>query len=230
MSKAPSLMTSRAQKHANKLLVAIDWESAGDLFDEPLLAAGVVVGDGNGVVFSKTTFCRTVPPPEQFNQRTWTEFFMQTPTEKNGMFDGQALLRHINDEAQFADSEALVRGVYQHILDSVAQFGDGRELVLLSDNPLFDLGKFDAMLLKYGISKAPLRHSFKGGYVKVFDPSEQLHGMLDIEKPMVKALITAEHSHWPSEDALHIYQQQLAIWAVIGQRVRAFEYMRAFFT
>lgn len=220
MSKAPSCRTKDS-----KLYVAIDWESAGDLFEEPLLAAGVVVGDGNGKVLSKETFCCKVPPREQFNQRTWTEFFMRKPTAENGMFDGQALLTRIHNEAKYDDSEALVGAVYKHIIDKVAELGEGRQLVLLSDNPVFDLGKFDAMLLKYGISKAPLRHSFAGGYVKVYDPSEQMHGLLEHEKPLVKNLITASHSHWPSDDALHIYQQQLAIFEVVALRKQTFTYL-----
>lgn len=209
-----------ANERADAYYLALDWESAGDGWDHALLACGVVFGDQLGSVIESRRFCRTVPPRAEFQADTW-EWWHEPPSAKNDFFDGAALLARIDEQATFTTTPEIVKAVFDYVLSFETRFGPfGRgfgKLVLLGDNVLFDYGKMDAILCANKLTSKPIRQSFSG-YVKVYDPSEQLRALSDVDKYKVQARITAKHSHDPVDDALHIYQMQCAIDVVIASR------------
>lgn len=210
------------------LYAAIDIERTGVRFCDQTLAIGVVVGWGDGRVVAQRCFASAVPCDAAFEPACLAEFWHAPKDDK------RALLRRIDAAARRADGSARSE------LDMVHEFvdfmralharygpfgrGQKRRFELLSDNPDFDIGSIDRLMERAGYA-TPLRHIF-AGYVCVGDPSEARKALAEHERRWVSAQVTAAHDHWPVNDALCIYQQQLAVSALVECRHAALAYQQ----
>jgi hypothetical protein len=192
-----------------KYFLAVDIERTGPDFNHGILAIGVCFGKWNGEIIEQRAFCSPVPPSEKFDKKCFDEFWSKHP----------AVLERINKES----SEEMIPKFHAWLVSLESKYGPfGRKFresvvfKLVSDNPAYDIGMINLEFFKHGFSRS-MAEMFSD-YVPTDDPSEQVRGLTSGEKVSVYAAVTAEHDHWPANDATHIFQQRCAVEEVFISR------------
>lgn len=184
--------------HETPVLIAIDIETGGDSpATNPLFAVGVCVGTTGGCVVERRTWC--------FGPVPWAA--MSPFCEADFWSKHADVLARIQAEAKPFDAQ---------IRDFVGWFDafDARPVAgLVTNNPAFDLGFLDYVLLSRGARALPLRYSNlyakigREGFRAVRDPSQMAAG----QGPAARAWVAAQAdarcpaTHWPEDDAENIY-------------------------
>lgn len=200
-----------------KYYLAIDIEKAGDKFIDPILMIGCCLGDASGNVIESKAFCGPVPEPKEFDQRCWTEFW-----SKN-----LSILERIKDTAQKEGvvlKSQMIDAFMNYYYELDNRYGPftrsgNKRLILLSDNPAYDITAIDQALLMQTVNVKsgkevgneyvfPLRYTKSGQYNRVSDPSEMSSALPNKKSKeildMVKKVST--HDHWAENDAITIYK------------------------
>jgi hypothetical protein len=196
-------------KQKEKVYVAIDIESGGDSFGARIPAIGVCVGDEFGSVEETKVFCSFVHVPEKgrmplnFEKRCWEEFWL--------VENRISILKRINDESK-GNTEDEMLFEYAEFLNSLEDTYEGRQIIIVSNNPAFDLGKTDHKLHEI-VGRMPTRYGSDGLYRWVEDPSEQAEGLPDVVKAGVKRKVDSmvKADHWPVNDAKSIYHYLIEV-------------------
>jgi len=191
-----------------KFYLALDIEKAGDRFCDPILMIGCCLGDATGRIIETRAFCGPVPDEETFDQRCWTEFWMKNLN----------ILQRIRDTAKnegVTTIEQMMDNFMNYYYDLDQRFGPftragNRRLILLSDNPAFDISSIDQALITYRGQKYtfPLRYTKSGEYNRVSDPSEMSSSLTNkkAKEILEKVKLMTPHDHWAENDAIGIYQ------------------------
>jgi hypothetical protein len=240
VEKAEASSTSSGKK-VRELLLAVDIERKGKHFHHGILAIGACFGDSDGNILEQRAFCSKVPPKDEFEKRTWDEFWSKYPE----------VLSRI-DAAAVPDAIGAFKTWVLELEKKHGPFGrkhkDKVKFKLVSDNPAYDIGMINLELFKTEIAAVvreileddfvgcggqhwdnwedlgpdplhKLRTIGKGSalaeifddYVPTDDPSEQICHMTPAQKQLVEGHVTAVHDHWPVSDATHIYQERCGI-------------------
>ena len=188
--------------------LTVDIERVGPGFKHGILAIGVCFGDTKGNVLVCRAFCGHVPPIEDFDRECYNDFWINYPD----------VLKRINNEATYNP----IARFHEFLVSLEHQYGpfgrahrDRVHMKLVSDNPAYDIGMINLEFFKNGYP-LPMAEMWNGGYVPTDDPSEQIRGLTAEQKAQVEKFITATHSHFPSDDAMKIYQQRCGIKSVLG--------------
>jgi hypothetical protein len=171
-----------------RVYLAIDIESAGASYDHDVLAIWTCLGDFDGNVIERKSFCffakpfwsmedkstGKVPCPDGFEERCWEEFWARK--DERGNRPQLDILRRIQEKAtQARDELAKKRGdatvdvivFAEHMWEQFRDYLDGLEdeypdwnVRIVSDNPSFDLGRLDHELYaRFG--RLPVRYAVK---------------------------------------------------------------------
>jgi hypothetical protein len=189
-----------------KFAIALDIEGTGARLSAPVVAIGVCVGNvETGEVISTSTWCLKMPLDDKIEAKCMVEFWQKNmelwhEIDRNAIPANQAF-------REFAD-----------YLDAVYEdYGDS--LVILSDNPCYDLARLDLGLERF-VQRLPVRYSPKGDYTCVCDPSEQMTALPKkiAQEIRENANKLCPATHWPSEDATNIFYQYHFVRKAIGEQ------------
>ena len=220
-----------------ELYLTVDIERKGKQFHHGIMAIGACLGDAEGTILEQKAFCSKVPPKDEFEKRTWDEFWSKHPD----------VLARI-DAAAVPDALSEFQIWLFGIEKKYGPFGrkhrDKVKFRLVSDNPAYDIGHINLELFKTEIEEAvgavidavredpelsedKLDKLIETGvskigtgstmaemfddYVPTDDPSEQIAHMTPLQQQLVEKHVTAPHDHWPVNDATQIYQQRVGI-------------------
>jgi hypothetical protein len=172
-----------------------------------LLAAGIVLGTGDGKVLFKRLF-GTRARQEDFDKKTWDEFWCKFP-DALAQIEAAATARPIKD-------------VYDCLMGVEEKYGPlGRRhekkvvFKFISDNPGYDLGKLAVAFRDAGYKRLP--QEIFDDYVSCQDPTEQMRTMSPQTKQRVLARVKTQKDHNPVNDALRNYELLLAIKEECGR-------------
>jgi hypothetical protein len=210
-----------------QLILAVDIESGSKKHSFAPFAIGMVLMTPDGDEELKSVrFVRgdiVLPPnngtPKGVNENTWRNFWLGG----NGKPDCAHNLDNLKQWIKEAKNEnAYMMGmrINKWLNDLETEFPNA-EIIVLSDNPAFDLPPID-FLLDEVAGRDPVRQTSKGEYRDVQDPTEQmkpLHAELRTEIRLA-AEQRAPHNHDPVSDARHIAHT----WVLVQQyrgRVKA---------
>lgn len=173
--------------------LAIDIEKLGDHQDAHIIAVGFCLGDSNGNIIDTKAYYISPDENTTIEPRCKTEFW----DKHQGLYE-------------FFLSKGKPAGqVYSDIeywLSSLES--EYPNIVILSDNPAYDLSGFDRMMHKY-TGRLPIRYTTDDTYRWVVDYSERAYA-LGIEK-QIKELafsrmkMSEDDKHHPEKDAEFIY-------------------------
>lgn len=205
-----------------KYYLALDIEKAGDRFCDPILMIGCCLGDVNGKVIESKAFCGPIPKEEDFDQRCWTEFW-----SKN--LDILERIRETAKNNNVETKEQMIDNFMNYYYSLDTRFGPftragPRRLILLSDNPAFDISSIDQALITQteaslkGFNKGnqyvfPLRYTKSGQYNRVEDPSERSGGLTNKKSKEIMNRVKqmTPHDHWAENDAIGIYKWHIEV-------------------
>lgn len=176
--------------------IAWDIEKGGPCFEHPIIAVGVCYG--TKTTYRKKRFCLTFDI-NNFEEKCLKEFWSKFPN----------ILEKIKSEA------TPVVETWEAITDfltllEVAYPEDKYNIVMLSDNPAYDIGHIDYNLFHY-TARWGLRYTDNGDYRFISNPCEQLvyHPNKENIKRAVRAL--SKHTHMPDDDAECIFMTQILL-------------------
>jgi hypothetical protein len=175
-----------------KPIIAIDIEKAGKGFEHSLLAIGICLGDDKGNVIEKKTWCFK---GDCFELRCFNEFWSKY----------KDLLNTIMTKAIDIKEGLFDFMLYMESLESRYS----NKLLILSDNPNFDIGQIDYYIYKHLDRHQPLRYTKSGGYRSISDPSEMMNNRSFSEDLYKELDLLVKHDHWPENDAEYIYQNYI---------------------
>jgi hypothetical protein len=179
-------------KSNKQIYVAFDIETGGAGFQHPVIAVGVCYGNVYG--YYKKRWCIEFNTND-FEKKCYEEFWTKH----------EDILDDIRKEA--VDSKSAWNEIGQ-FLDRLSDKYPNSNIVILSDNPAFDLSRIDYELFTR-LGRLGCRHI--GKYRRVMDPTEQRTFFpRKVEmKELVKKL--APHTHYPDDDAEGIFLQQIIL-------------------
>jgi hypothetical protein len=184
-----------------------------------IIQIGVAFGTESGLIDSRS-FCGVVPPDSEFDAGTLA-FWNSSPEHK-------ATLARIRAESTPDMFEAFTN--YFSQLDAIyGPFGvsDEKVLVMLSDNPSFDLGELSMALgIRLG-RRLSLHYADNGSYINVMDPTEMLHGLPTSIAARVKKSEEKKRKnlHWAQDDAIYIFNLFIAAKAAVEKLELGMEYL-----
>jgi len=187
--------------------LAIDIEKLGDYQDAHIVAIGFCFGDVAGNVIERKAWYISMGEHDKIEERCKREFW-----DKN-----QGLLEHFLSKGRPASI------VYGEIAEWLKELEEKYpKIVILSDNPAYDLGGFDHLMQKY-TGRLPLRYTTAHGYRWVADYSERAYA-LGIEKEITEAAkkrmgMTEEDKHHPEKDAEFIFHCTYLVEEAIKKRI-----------
>ena len=185
-------------------VLSIDIEKGGDspVF-HPILAIGVCFGSrarspGRGVswVVKKQTWCLDPFPGQTMEDRCVREFWSENAP----------LLERIKKSAAGQDPILQLKS-FSDWLSSLSTTLAGARIVILSDNPSYDIGHLDHALCSRGLRALPLRLLGDGRYRSIGDPTEMIEGQGSRDLIQARVNERVAHDHWPENDAEHIFWQ-----------------------
>nr|QQV29439.1 hypothetical protein K-LCC10_0184 [Kaumoebavirus] len=186
--------------------LAIDIEKLGDYQDAHIIAVGFCFGDSDGNVIERKAWYISPNERTVIEDRCKREFW----DKQTGLYD------------YFVSQGRPAHIVYPEIAAWLATLeAKYPKIVILSDNPSYDLGGFDRMLQQY-TDRLPLRYTSSHGYRWVADYSERAYA-LGIENAVSEAAkkrmgMTEEDKHRPEKDAEFIYHCTCIVDAVIKKK------------
>lgn len=193
--------------------LAIDIEKAGDRFCDPILMIGCCLGDNKGKIIESKAFCGPVPAKEEFDKRCWDEFWVKN-------LNILERIRETGIAEGVKTKEQMIDNFMTYYYDLDTRFGPftrsgNKRLIVLSDNPAFDISSIDQALIQQGNYTYPLRYMKTGQYCRVEDPSERSGGFPSKKSKQImdKVRVMTPHDHWAENDAIGIYQWMMAVIA-----------------
>lgn len=190
--------------------LSLDVEMAGPELNRELLAIGAVFGKKDGTIIKQAAFCSRVPSPLEFNQLTWSEFWVKH----------QSILMRIDSAA----TDNPIQEFNNWVLDLEKQYGPfGRKhkqkvrFNLITDNPGCDIGRINVALMLKVDPKHPGLAEMFDDYVSTDDPTEQIKGMHPQQVRDANQFVTAPHDHWPVNDATETFQLWCGVKRVLGE-------------
>ena len=197
VKKEPKLDETRKKRFP--LFITVDIEKAGCELQHPILAIGFCLASFEDGMIEKKTFCLKPEPWQTFEPRCKTEFWAHQ----------EVLLKRI--EAEALPAPLQIRNVERYLKEIEERFSSEYPmLVLLSDNPEFDLGNINHNLYLYA-GRRPMRYTsetFSYKYRWVEDPCSRLQALSFYEIYRDKINNLCVHDHWPENDAENIFWQQ----------------------
>ena len=183
-----------------KIFIAIDIEKVKRSASQGLQAIGIVIGEKIGkeyIVIEKRVFCAPFPKnvfdPNVMDQNVLNEFWSRDEMKE--------IIKMI-DKNSILYEEAL--GSFVEFFNSVETRYPQSEIILISDNPSFDIGNLDAELENGGFRKFPLRYSNDGKkYRQCNDPKQRLKALSLLDVAWELADKEISHDHYPENDAHH---------------------------
>jgi hypothetical protein len=181
--------------HTMSVAVAVDVEGTGAAFDAPIVAVGVCVGDlETKRVMECRTWCMKMPEGVAVEPRCQAEFWDKHP-DLWGKIERDA----VSQSTAFRSLAVFLDRVYDEARTA------GKDILILSDNPAYDLPRIDAGLHRHA-DRLPLRYRADGTYLFVADPTERAAGMeRGADECVAFANREAPPTHWPSDDATNIF-------------------------
>jgi hypothetical protein len=164
-----------------------------------------------GAMLEKKTWCLHPFPEQEMAPVCVAEFW----TGKEGLL---AAIR-----ARAVDP-ILGLASFSSWIDALPARYPGRKIVLISNNPVYDIGTLDYVLAARRIRTLPLRFLGDGKYRSVHDPSEMIAGQGSSVLVREKANVRACHDHWPENDAehsywLYVYARRVRLQLIAGRRL-----------
>jgi len=181
------------------VLLVIDIEKGGNRLDHPLLAIGFCLGDLDRGVIEKRTWCCRPQPGQAWEMRCVYEFWCKHPD----------VMRRIDVEGKPLREQ--MTSIAEYLASVDARFPTAtHNVVVVSDNPSFDIGHFDYYFCGALPDQPPLHYSRANEYRTVEDPSERLEAlhMWGAERTLLETL--AKHDHWPDNDAEKVHPDPLS--------------------
>lgn len=187
--------------------LAIDIEKVDDYQSSPIVAFGACLGDINGTVLESHAWYPALPQNAKFGERCKREFW----DKQVGLY------------ATFEDRAEPTAAAYNSFVAWLngleAHYGN---IVVLSDNPAYDLGSLDHQLERY-CGRLPVRYTSLGEYRCVSDWSEQCARMGAGAYGSIMARAKAEMGelsqliHNPEVDAELIYRCTIITERIAGR-------------
>lgn len=221
-AKAPGAETDKSQE----LFVAFDIEKKGSSLGHHILQIGAAYTTGPNAFVTTVNFCfddETVALEED----ALTEGVYMEPWEercKREFWDKQPGLYERIKKAAGLERQCETWTRFVKWLDNLERMSD--KVVVLSDNPTYDLGAIDHELYqrfgRLGVryTKGEIDEEGKqtgGKYRPVKDPSERIKGLPKGMRDAIKAQLDKEcpHTHWAPDDARRILKQYFLVQAAI---------------
>lgn len=180
-------------------ICAIDIETSGpNLIKNAILSIGYCIGDIYGNIHIKERIDLKMPEECGFDKQCYDEFWINH-LEKLKIFKNSAL-----------DPQ---EGIKQ-FTDTLDSFGN--ELIIISDNPSFDIGFINYYICKYS-NRKPLNYDNHNNYRPIYDTDGYTRGRLHIDYDYIWTSDTyamrtlginvlANPDHMPENDAEYIYE------------------------
>lgn len=202
--------TKEKLKMSNKLYLSVDIEKTGPRFQDHIIMIGTCLGDKDGGIIETKAFCGPVPTDDEFEDNCLKEFWTQREVKP--------ILERIRKESQ---SGSLVGRFMEYFWSLETRFGPfgGSDaiasLIVLCDNPAYDISNIDAVLCREGISEYPFRYTRSGHYLYVENPYDGLNLLSKRKQRIIREMTNAvapPHDHWAENDATRLY------WTKICER------------
>jgi hypothetical protein len=207
----------------NKLALAIDIEAIHAHSNIAPVAVGMVLGTTNGIILKQQRFTRRVdipdgaipdkdnhqdvhfkdiPIPKDASRRCWTEFWLKNP-------------QNIQNLLTWNKTAGSIQQMGEDITEWINQLEQEyptHNIVIVSDNPAFDVAAIDNLLWKT-TDRLPIRYTTKEQYRSVDDPTEQMACLTFHVCKKIRALADtfSPHDHDPLSDARNIYSMWVNI-------------------
>jgi len=201
-----------------EIFISIDIETGGQSPKlHPLLAIGAVVAKpgkyyaGQVEILERAYWCLEPFPEQTMEERCVQEFWSNYADVLNRI------------KANAVEPIGALKS-FSKWLDGILEQYPSKKVSFVSDNPLFDLGFLDTVLIDRGIRTSSIRN-LGGVYRFVCDPSEMQSGLGDWTADAL-ARQEVEHDHWPVNDAEFImrsYFHALCIRDITKQKIRVLE-------
>ena len=188
----------------SKLYLSVDIEKAGDRFVDPVLMIGCCLGDEKGEVIESKAFCGVVPENKDFEPRCWNEFWVHN-------LDVLSRIRRNSTKTMLEDFMNYFYGLDERF-GPFTKNGE-KQLIILTDNPTFDITAIDCMLCMDAEKRfpLPLHYTKSGEYIKVVDCNALFKLLSADAKKRVKdqASKNVSHDHWAENDAIVMYNTKV---------------------
>jgi hypothetical protein len=196
-----------------KLVLSVDIETSGcNVVEHGILAIGYCVGDLDGNVLFKDRINMMLDDGCYFEERCVKEFWSKYPD----------VLKTIQTDA--VGPHVGIRAFVDFVYDLEEQY----DLIIISDNPVFDIGFLNYYMAKY-LKVRPLSYTSTGSYRPIFDTDCYTRGVLrsnyddlwTYDSNVIKALgIELQpnilHNHLPENDAEYVYFLHIAVVTAIA--------------
>lgn len=193
---------------------SVDIEKSKKKLGKGVFAVSVVLAKSTGEVLNEARFTTPVDidSDSDFDDST-RQFWSQHP----------AILERLNKNTRRLTAAA----VRTHLLALNDRYGpfNYSNFRWICDNPAYDIGEINTMLLLDDENSVPLSELF-GSYVATSDPTEQYNGLLKLEQQYVDSQLLTPHSHDPVEDARRDIEMMFAIKTVLKRRAEHDEAVR----
>jgi hypothetical protein len=214
-------MTELKEADKKKILVAVDIEKAGSRnLEHKIIAIGYTVGDVDGNVIDKGSWNFAVKWPEykvssneiinygDFEKSCWDDFW-----GNRKKVSAEVIANLQTNTYEYTDGMAAFCKWLNSLEEKYPV--ETNKIILLSDNPSFDLAAIDVELERH-CNRQPMRYSTTGKYRDFYDPTDMLETMPDkylseVAYPFVNS--HSKHDHKPENDAEEIYFKYIAACA-----------------
>ena len=186
------------------LLCAIDIETSGpNIIKNGILSIGICAGTITGEIIVHRRIDVKLHRSKSFDTNTWDDFWCKNKK-----------ILEIIQEHPLEECAAIIEFI--NIIDILE---DDYKVIIISDNPVFDLG-FINYYLAYYINRLPLQYDKYGSFRPVYDTDSYSRGVLGKnynniftdDREIIKKLniqlppTDISKKHLPEYDAEYIYQ------------------------
>ncbi len=190
------------ESKSKKTYISFDIESAGANFENPILQVGVAWGSDSDNIQTRS-WCFD-HPDGPFEKRCVDEFWVHH----------KDILERIQKEAKA--SGRTVDEQWKNFATFMDDLYKTHKLVLVSDNPAYDISMIDYELRSRKLKSSGLRFSpypKPNTYLPVHDPTERIKGLDNDKANVIREAVNkiAKHTHWAADDALNILLLEFAV-------------------
>ncbi len=188
---------------AHVVLIGIDIETLGRaMVKHPLVAIGVCLATLDKGVIEKRTWCMQPEAHQEPEKRCMDEFWSKHAD----------VLERIQKHAKPLGEQMLDFNAWLLSVEKRFPASEGYRIVVLSDNPSFDVGHIDYWL-ETKCGAPPLHYSRDGTrYNSIVNPDDML-SMAEFDKQRIGNHL-AIATHWPEDDAEYIVVQMFIVYVL----------------
>jgi hypothetical protein len=185
------------------LICSIDIETSGpQIIKNGIISLGYCIGSLHGKTLVKKRINMKLDDNHTFDEDTYNKFW----------------LKHIDILDKLKENQVDPKTGMNEFIKDVDEYDSKYKLIIVSDNPSFDLAFVNYYLAKY-LDRKPLTYKLNSYYRPVYDTDSYSRGVMNqtydnirvndldlIKKFRLTITSNKDQSHYPDDDAFYIYE------------------------